>query len=873
MDTRQWIRNLPIRSRLLYGYLLIFLLVVFIGNSIIHFYFSSIINRNIEAELSNSTFSTRVILETAAKTSLINQLRLVTARNLEIITTIYQQDFKEKEAKELAAKIITGQSIGKSGFLYVVNSFGNIQIHSDNGLIGQNIPTQDFRLHQTQPKYGYLEYEKKEQENGATHVKALYMTYFGPWDWIISATIDKNELATFIDIISLRKAILARQIGKTGYPFVMDSKGNLLIHPKREGQNIYHELESEGENLILKIIKTQKGRMLIPWQNPGEHNTEDLLIYYEYIPELDLIVASAASRDEFLQPLRTLRTITLLTFFLLILLTFALTWHVGNTITIPIKHLMRGLKAVANGDFTKRLSPRSTDELGQLESYFNTFIAQLEESNTRLHESEKGFRSIFENSVQGIFQFDMEGNIIKVNPSFVSMLGYNSGQALLEKGLNFHGDLVVKKEIWNNLIELIISERAVKGFELQLCKKSGAVFWCLLNARGIHETEHGEITRIEGFLSDINARKAAQAGQEKILEDLEIMVDQRTAELSNRISELEERDIQNRYMREMGDMLQSCRSIEETFPVINQYLKKFFPRDECALYLHDNTKQIIDRVVPIFLESEPYSSMTNDSCWALRRGKSYLFKDMDEELTCAHVSDAPHGYVCSPLIAHGLTIGLLHVIFNAPDSEASELTTLHLDRKTRLCTRLAEHLSLALANLKLQEELKVKSTQDSLTGLANRRYMEEIIQRQFHRLLRYKTPCSLIMLDVDHFKKFNDKYGHDMGDYILRELGEYLKENTRGEDLACRFGGEEFIIIMVDTDTDRALKKAKKICAEISQLISIPHLTKAIHITVSIGVATSPAHGKNKSELLKSVDNALYQAKTNGRNRVEVAQT
>lgn len=872
MDIWKWTRNLPIRSRLLYGYLMVFLLVVFIGNTIIYYYFLTTISRSTKIELSNSTLSIRATIEAAAKASLTTQLHVIAERNLEIVTSIYKEDLKEKEAKERAARILTSQSIGKSGFLYVVNSLGTIQVHSNAQLIGKILPDQDVIFDRAQRKFGYLEYKKSEQDESVPRINALYMTYFGPWDWIISATIDKSELSNFLDMNGLRRAILANQTGKTGTPFVMDSKGNLVIHSRREGQNVFNEFESDGKNLISEMMKNQNGRMLISWQSPGEPDAEDLLIYYDYLPMLDWIVASSCSKNELYQPLSVLRTITLVTLICLLILAFTLTWQISNTITQPIKHLMRGLKAVANGDFTRRLSPKSTDELGQLESYFNTFIAQLEESNTRLYASEKGFRSIFENSVEGIFQFDMSGHIIKVNPSFVSMLGYNSAQTLLDEGVNFHSDLIVKKEIWNNLIELIISERTVKGFELQLCKRSGAVFWCLLNARGIHGAQSGEITRIEGFLSDINARKAAQAGQQKILEDLETMVAQRTIELSNRISELEQRDTLNRYMGEMGDMLQSCRSIEETYPVIDQYLKKLFPCDSCALYLHDNTRQIIDRVVPATLEPVPYSSMNNDSCWALRRGKSYLFKEMTEDLTCDHVEVAPHGYVCSPLIAHGVTIGLLHILFESGDIQTSEQTPLHQDRKTRLCSRLAEHLSLALANLKLQEELKVKSTQDSLTGLANRRYMEEIMQRQFHRLLRYNTPCSLIMIDVDHFKKFNDKYGHDMGDYVLCELGRYLKDNSRGEDLACRFGGEEFIIIMVDTDTDQAHRKAKKMCAEISRAISISHRSKTIHITVSIGVASSPVHGKNMTDLLKSADNALYQAKNNGRNRVEVAQ-
>ncbi len=129
----------------------------------------------------------------------------------------------------------------------------------------------------------------------------------------------------------------------------------------------------------------------------------------------------------------------------------------------PIKHLTLGLKAASKGDFSKRLSPKSLDELGQLENHFNTFLTQLQMSNTKLHESEKGFRSIFENSVEGIFQFDIDGNILKVNPSFVSMLGYNNSQLLLDQKVNFYRDLIVRKELCNKIMETLIGERTVKG--------------------------------------------------------------------------------------------------------------------------------------------------------------------------------------------------------------------------------------------------------------------------------------------------------------------------------------------------------------------------------------------------------------------------
>jgi len=873
MDIKKWTQNLPVRQKLLYSYLLTFLAVIIIGNSFLYFFVRSTIRGNVESELRNSTLTIQNMVQTAVDSSIINNLRVIAEKNLEIIVNIYLQGLKENKAKSLAAQILTSQSIGKTGYFYAVNSSGVIEVHPDNTLLGEDLSSHDYIKVQKQRKYGYLEYDRGADANDdSARAKVLYMTYFGPWDWIVSAFSYRDEFNTLVNVDDLRQSVLSLHFGKTGYPYVMDSKGNLLIHPKLEGTNIFDSEGPDGHKFIQEICEKKNGMIIYPWQNPGESEARDKLVFYNYIPELDWIVASTGYLDEFYQPLKTLKLFTLASITLMTILIIALTSQVSGSITKPLRYLTAGLKAASRGDFSKRLSPRSTDELGRLESYFNTFIAQLEESNTKLHESEKGFRSIFENSVEGIFQFDMNGNILKVNPSFVAMLGYNSGQALVEEGLNFSSDLIVKKGVWDNLLETIISDGEVKGFEVQISRNSGVVFWCLLNAKGIYERGSDEITLIEGFLSDINAKKVAQEGQEKILEDLEDMVSERTVELSSRISELEQRDQLNRYMVEMGDMLQSCRSIEETYPVINQYLKIFFPQDNCVLYLHDSTKQMIDKVVPAVSESDPFVSMTNESCWALRQGKTYLFMDMDQELTCDHVEEAPHGYICIPLTAHGVTTGLLHIAFQEHDDQGDDHSTTLLDRKTRLCSRLAEHLSLALANLNLQEELKLKSIQDSLTGLANRRHMEEIMQRQFYRMLRHNTPCSLIMLDVDNFKHFNDTYGHDMGDYVLRELGSYLKNNTRGEDLACRFGGEEFVLIMVATDTGQAHKKAEKIRAEIAEFISIPYLSETLHVTVSIGVATSPTHGGNVKELLKSADNALYKAKRNGRNRVEVAE-
>ena len=873
INIKKWTRDLPIRSRLLYGYLLIFLVVILVGNTVIYLFSRSVINKDLTDELSSSTLANRLMIEAAIKNSVIDQLRMVAEQNLEIVIGIYQDNLKEAEAKQRATRILLNQSIGKSGYLYVVNSQGTIVVHPQKELINTPLLPEQDNQGRVNQKYGYLDFQSTASAaRGWTSNMAHYRTYFGPWDWIITAAIQRDDFSSHLNRDELRKSVLANRFGETGYSFVMDTVGNLLIHPKQEGQNIYTLEDVDGYKFIQEICSLRQGKKYFTWQNPGEQEPREALIYFDHIPELDWIVLSAGFIEEFHRPLADLRLLITGIVLLLSGLIIALTWQISNTITEPIRHLSKGLRAVSQGDFSKRLSPTSKDELGQLEHHFNSFLDQLEISNRKLNESEKGFRSIFENSVEGIFQFDMAGNILNVNPSFVAMLGYNSSQSLLDEKVNFYRDLVVQKEVCNSIREELIGERTVKGIEVQLYRKSRAVFWCLLNAHSVHTTGSDEISHIEGFLSDIDDRKVAQEGQEKVLEDMEVIVAKRTTELSDRIAELEQEKQLNRYMSEMADMMQSCRSTPETFPVIKQYLNKLFPDDTCKLYLHDETRKLIDQVVPAPQHPSLVSSLTNDSCWALRQGKNYLFHEMDRDMSCEHAGNAPHGYICIPLIASGITVGMLHIVFQEMAHSNQENREIVLERKIRLSTRLADHLSLAFANLKLQEELKLKSIQDSLTGLANRRHMEEILQRQFHRLMRYETPCSLIMLDVDFFKRFNDTYGHEMGDFVLQKLGSYLKENTRGGDLACRYGGEEFIIIMIDTDTKQARDKAEKIRSEVADTLSLPHLSETLQITVSCGVATAPAHGSNMKELLKSVDTALYMAKNRGRNRVEVAE-
>ena len=215
-----------------------------------------------------------------------------------------------------------------------------------------------------------------------------------------------------------------------------------------------------------------------------------------------------------------------------------------------------------------------------------------------------------------------------------------------------------------------------------------------------------------------------------------------------------------------------------------------------------------------------------------------------------------------PMLAAGELMGMLHL--ENRDSGARAENVMEQART------LAEHLALSLSNIKLRETLRSQSIRDPLTGLFNRRYMEESLQRDLHRAIRARLPMGMIMMDIDHFKECNDTYGHDAGDAVLRGLGALLQSQVRGADIACRFGGEEFVLILQDAALEVTIRRAEEIRRAVKAL-TIEYLSRILGmISVSLGVAVFPLHSDSAEGLLRKADKALYKAKHNGRDRVEV---
>jgi diguanylate cyclase (GGDEF)-like protein len=218
-------------------------------------------------------------------------------------------------------------------------------------------------------------------------------------------------------------------------------------------------------------------------------------------------------------------------------------------------------------------------------------------------------------------------------------------------------------------------------------------------------------------------------------------------------------------------------------------------------------------------------------------------------------------------MAHGEVLALLHVHPTA--GTALRLTTTETHRS--LLRVFAEYLALALSNLKLRDTLRQQSIRDPLTGLFNRRYLEETLALEIERAKRHNGPFSVMMLDLDHFKQFNDTYGHEAGDTVLEVLGGFLQRQVRGGDIACRYGGEEFALILPGAALEVAHKRAEQLCGGV-RTIALEYKGQSLGpLTVSVGVATFPTHGESAELVLHAADTALYQAKHEGRGRVAIA--
>jgi diguanylate cyclase (GGDEF)-like protein len=326
-------------------------------------------------------------------------------------------------------------------------------------------------------------------------------------------------------------------------------------------------------------------------------------------------------------------------------------------------------------------------------------------------------------------------------------------------------------------------------------------------------------------------------------------------------------------LTELGQLLQSCVTADEVFGVIQEKMPRLFPGDSGSVTIGKASGNLMETMA-VWGPTPPEQRVFGpDECWAFRRGRPHFVSDPASPLRCSHltVADGPATF-CVPMVAQGDNVGVLQFNFAQvdPSEQPDDVGTVQSTR-ARIATALAEHTALALANLRLREALRSQSIVDSLTGLFNRRYLENVLERECRRAVRSRRPLTVLMIDVDHFKQFNDTWGHEGGDAVLRELSALMRAHFRGDDIACRYGGEEFVVVLGEATVEHAFARAEELRREVHRLIAEYRRQPLGSITISIGLATLPDHGVSPEDLITAADRALYQAKSAGRDRTVTA--
>lgn len=321
-----------------------------------------------------------------------------------------------------------------------------------------------------------------------------------------------------------------------------------------------------------------------------------------------------------------------------------------------------------------------------------------------------------------------------------------------------------------------------------------------------------------------------------------------------------------RRLSTLAELLQSCRDLDEAIHVIERALPPLLPEVSGALALLNASRNTVEARMHWGERGADLGDaiFAPDDCWALRRSQPHPGPDTHAAPVCPHLTQAgvtASHTLCLPLNSQGQMLGVLTLCAVQPLAEAMR----------RLAVTAADQLALALGNLELQASLRTQSIRDPLTNLFNRRYLEASLPRELLRAERRHGGLSVLMFDLDHFKRYNDTQGHDAGDALLGAFGALLAQSCRGEDIPCRFGGEEFTVVLTDADHAQALARADAIRQATAELIVHYRAGTLPPATVSIGVASYPEHGTEPEVLLRLADEALYRAKHLGRNRVASA--
>lgn len=536
------------------------------------------------------------------------------------------------------------------------------------------------------------------------------------------------------------------------------------------------------------------------------------------------------------------------------------------------KKILASIAAFKEGNFQHGFCEplKITFKEGESERYFDVIVSHVAKpenqtmwilslrETTYQIELERGLKSerefiekVLQTVASLVVGLDLEGRIIIFNKACEDLTGFSAKE-------------VFGKTIWDVLIPPEDLEGVKQVFDelrFEAIPNSYENYWITKNGeKRLINWRNSFVVGEDGkpiFIIGTGVDVTEQRRMEK-----EILTSR--MELSRQLEAIQRRNYILGLLGEMVEGIIVSKSDEDVKTILMRYLGEIFDPHSWALYVLDKEKTVITKwVAGGNGRSQPaHEWIAAEECWALRTGRFYECHK-EPIYSCNQGYNKKKGQIyCYPISYQLDKLGVLS-LFVLDDSERNEGQFFK-----ELLEMVSRFIGLGFWNFRLRIMLREQSILDPLTGLYNRRYLNDYLKMEYYRAERSGMPISLIMLDIDHFKDINDTYGHTVGDDVLKNLANIIRQMVRLSDVICRYGGEEFLIVCPDMDIEVARNRAEALRAKVERYI----LPLVGGITISIGVATFPRHGDNIEKVLQKADEALYEAKRMGRNCVIVAK-
>jgi diguanylate cyclase (GGDEF)-like protein/PAS domain S-box-containing protein len=467
--------------------------------------------------------------------------------------------------------------------------------------------------------------------------------------------------------------------------------------------------------------------------------------------------------------------------------------------------------------------------------------------------------SLIQNSPLGIVVLDRQGSVELANSAFEKLFQYDRHQltSIDIKSMGIPDDETTDSL---QLLPQIFAGNALHATVRQQRKDGGILDLAL---HGVPLLLNGEVRGAYLIYEDISQQIRANQAQRQHAESLDQLV-----------TELELRTQQMTSLNEMVALLGCSGTVKEACAVVANSVQRLFPdAPSGALYLFKSSRDLVEAAIRWGKKDALAPTFPADACWSLRRGQPHWSGHPGSGITCQHLTESlTSESLCVPMVAQGNTIGVLHIEFQSEAySRYDSGKESFRDSQQRLAISVASQIALSLASLQLRETLREQAIRDPLTRLFNRRFLEESLDRELQLASRKKQSIAILFLDLDHFKRFNDTFGHDAGDMVLQSLADLFRNFFRATDICCRYGGEEFAIILPESSSQDAVVRADALRSEVKRLRLQYKKQTLGQLTLSAGVAAFPEHASTSLDLLKIADQCLYESKASGRDVVTVA--